>query len=358
MDLEFILDENYLAFFVLNRTMFNECNEIKKIKDTLFLNNTLGYKKILEEELLDINIYLKEKSIKELIDNFISTKKFEEIYKLYNIDSKEEVALKFLKNMINFDNDKLEKLKDELWFKFMDGYHTLLNMNSFNPKIFLEDNDVIKVINDIKSTDEFKKIYKETELYFLNVKTDWEKQKLKINDYLKSVLKMQFNVKSQVYITHPNTYKGYSFDNNKIVWGHYKGISDSNYNIVYLVHEWLHCLLPFEKNEPEINANIKHSIIELISDYELYSQLKGKSTLKEGHSYLDDYKKFVYPYWLRYIGLDEEQIKQRLEKDSVEYLQFDDIKSTDFSYMNIYQFMDYCVEKYLASLNPEKHYSL
>jgi len=358
MDLEFVLDENYLAFFVLSRTMFNESNEVKNIKDNLFAKNTLGHKKILEEELLDLTIYLKEPKIRILINEFISTKKFEEIYQLHNNDSKEVIALKILKNIINYDDEELEKLKDELWFKFIDGYHTLLNMNSFNPNIFLEDKDVIAIIDELKSTSIFKKIYKETELYFLNVKTCWEKHKLGINDFLKRILKIKFDIKPVVYITHPNAYKGYSFDNNKIVWGHYNGINDLNYNLVYLVHEWLHCLLPFEKNESEINANIKHCVIELISDYELNSLLKGKSTLNEGHSYLDDYKKIVYPYWLKYIGLDENQINKRLEKDSVEFCKFSEINLIELSNMNIYEFINFCIEKYKLSLNDEKHHSL
>lgn len=351
MDFDFILNDNYLAFFILNRKMFNESKKIENIKNKLYLENNLGYKKILEEEILDLSIYLKDENVKKVVDKFISTNKFNEIYKLYSNYSKEELAIKILKNFIKLNDSDLEKTKNDLWFKYKDGYYNLLNMNSFNPSIFLLDKDVTKTIQFFKTTDEFKKLYKETELYFLNVRSCWEANREKINSYLRNVLKIEFNIKPTVYISHPDTYKGYSFDNNKIAWGHYKGIEDSNYNLIYLVHEGLHCLLPFNKDDTEVSANVKHCIIELISDYELYSLLKGESTLNEGHSYLNEYKRIIYPYWLRYIGLDDYQRNQRLERDSVKLSDFNDVGNIDISNMNIQQFIEFCSEQYLINTN-------
>lgn len=347
MNFEFILDENYLAFFILYRKMHNESKEIEKIKNKLHLENELGYKKILEQELLDSSIYLKNENIKKLVNEFISTNKFKEIYNLYNGDSKEIVAIKILKGIININDSDLEELKDDLWYKYKDGYWKLLNMNAYNTSIFMLDEDVIKTIHSFKETDEFKNLYKETEVYYQKVKKDWEENKSKINNYLKNILKININIRPMVYISHPNTYEGFSFDNNKIAWGHYKGLEDPNYNLTYLVHEGLHSLLPFDKEETEIQSNIKHTIIEFVSDYELYSWLKGESTLNEGHPYLNEYRKFIYPYWLMYIGLNSGQIEERLKKDSVDLSELNNIKQTDTSNMDIYEFINFCIDEYL-----------
>jgi len=110
-------------------------------------------------------------------------------------------------------------------------------------------------------------------------------------------------------------------------------------------------LLPFDKDETEVRSYIKHTIIELISDYELYSLLKSKSTLNEGHTYLNEYRRFIYPYWLMYIGLDDNQIKQRMERDSVEFSELIDLEKVDISKMNIQQFIDFCGEIYLGNTN-------
>lgn len=134
MNFNFILDENYLAYFILNRKMHNESKEIEDIKKVFRSNNDVGYKKILEEDILDNNIYLSNIKIKKLIDAFILTDKFNEIYKLYQNESKYVAAIKILKNVIKIVDYELENTKEDLWVKYMDGYRTLLNMNCYNLK--------------------------------------------------------------------------------------------------------------------------------------------------------------------------------------------------------------------------------
>lgn len=134
MNFNFILDENYLAYFILNRKMHNESKEIEDIKKVFRSNNDVGYKKILEEDILDNKIHLSNIKIKKLIDAFILTDKFNEIYKLYQNESKYVVAIKILKNVIKIVDYELENTKEDLWVKYMDGYRTLLNMNCYNLK--------------------------------------------------------------------------------------------------------------------------------------------------------------------------------------------------------------------------------
>ena len=346
MNLNFILDSDFLAYQILEREMHNESKEMKDIKQKLLLNNKLGFRKILGEEIVDPVVFIANNNdVRKLIDELISTKKFDNIYKFYNDTSKEITAIKILNGTIEED-EELTQIKNDLWYKYKDAYRCIFNIRFLNFSNFLLDNDIKKIIKEFKETEVFRKIYIETEIYLTNVKKYWEENKNIINQFLKRILKIDFDIKLTVYISHPDAYTGYSFDNNKIAWGHYRGIKDLNYNITYLVHEGLHCLLPFDKDETDDECSIKHSIIEFISDYELYSLLKGESTLKEGHPYLNTYKKFIYPYWLRYIGLDDYQIIQRLKKDSVSASDLVNIETSDISIMNIQQFIDFCIEKY------------
>lgn len=355
MNFNFILDENFLAYQILKRELYNESKKIKEIKKKLLSSNKIGYKKILGEEILDPVVYINNDSnVRLLIDELINTKKFDEIYKLYSGTSKDIIAIKILNGMIKED-DELTKIKDNLWYKHMSAYKSIFNIEFSSISTFLSDNDIKNIIQDFKKTEEFKKMYIETELYFKKIKEYWEKNKNMINNFLKQILKIDFDIQPTVYIVHPNAYTGYSFDSDKIAWGHYKGVADQNYNLTYLIHEGLHCLLPFGENETEDECNIKHSIIELISDYELYSLLKKESTLKEGHPYLEKYKRFIYPYWLRYIGLDNEQIIQRLKIDHVNSNDLMNIEDNDFSTMNIQEFIEFCNNKYMMFLNKSSN---
>ena len=354
MNFNFILDKDYLSYYILNRKMYNENAEISKIKDKLIKDNDLGYKKILGQEILKNSIYFDDVNTKKLIKDFINTDKFNQIYKIYNNDSKENIAIKLLKGFAHIDDNELEKVKDNLWEKHMESYRKLLNMGSYNPTIFLLDKDVMNTINYLKSTNEFQKLYKETKLYIDNVERCWNENKDRINKYLKDILKVEIDIKLNVYISHPNCYNGYSFGENNVVWGHYKGIEDSNYNLVYLVHEGLHHLIPFEVNDNELVCYIKHSIIELASDYELYFLLNNESALTYGHFYLKKYKKIIYPYWLRYIGLNDYQIKERLEKDSINVDNYIKINNNDEANMNIYEFVNFLVKQWETIITLSK----
>ena len=347
MNFAFILDANFLAYQILKRKMYHESKEITEIKKKLFLDNEPGFKKILGEEEFDFAVYVaNNKEVKKLVDELISTNKFNCVYRHYNNFSKEVVAIKILNGSIKED-EELIVIKNNLWYKYMDAYKSIFNIEFSSFSNFMLDNDVKKIIQELKKTEEFKKMYVESNTYLVNIKKCWDENQRMVNEFLKRILRIDINIKLKVYISHPNTYTGYSFDNDKIAWGHYRGIEDVNYNIAYLVHEALHCLIPFSKDESDLECNIKHSIIELISDYELYSLLKGKSTLQEGHLYLREYKEFIYHYWLRYIGLNDYQISERIKNDFVNTLN----NTSDVSFMNVYQFINFCVREYKKNLN-------
>ncbi len=166
------------------------------------------------------------------------------------------------------------------------------------------------------------------------IKKDWQENKSNINTYLNNTLKTENDNTYNVNVTHPQTKIGCTFGENNIIWGHENGVKDTNYNLTYLVHESLHNFISISKKN-KTDYNINHSIIELISDYELYSLLLKKSTYNEGHGITKEYRASIYPYWLQYIGLSEEDIKKRFDFDCVEYKDYEKI---DFSNRNIFDF--------------------
>ena len=335
LDLNFTLDENYLAYFILNRTMHNEQKEISDLK--VSLKDDIGFKKIIKKVILDKSIYLNEGN-NDFINEFIKSDIFNNIYMKYNNEDKEVIALKLLTGYIKEVNNELENYKDILWDKYRNEYQRILKVGFYNPSDYLLDQDVLNTINRFKESNEFKKLYEDTNDYCNYLKNIWKDYKGFINDYLNRILKTKFDLVSNVYVSHPNANVGYSFDGN-IAWGHYKGIDNLSYNLTYLVHEAMHTLFPFKDDENEEERNIKHAIIELISDYELQSMLKGESTLKDGHIELNDYRYKIYPYWLKYIGLTNDQINERLLKDNITIQR--EIKD-DLSKLNIDEFISYC----------------
>lgn len=353
MDFKFNLNEDYIAFWMLSRNMENETEQLKNIKNDLLLSNSIGYKKIINKELLDDSIsILNNPNINNLIQEFVNTEKFNEVYKDHESENKNVFALKILTSRVTDYDEKLKDTKNYLWDKYREEYK-MMNDSFSNQKFekYLEDKDVMSVVNNFKLTDEFKIALEETKYYFDVVKQQWDDNKYNINECLSKIIKKDFSITPEVYIVHPNSHGGLNFDKNKILWGHTKGIKDPNYNLTYLVHEGLHCLLPYDMfNYPNSN-NIAHTVIELASDYELYSTLKGESTINEGHPNLKPYKQMLYPLWLEYMELTPEEKTEREKKDNISLPQ---ITNEEIKNMNIYGFVNYCCKEYEKHLETKQ----
>ena len=62
---------------------------------------------------------------------------------------------------------------------------------------------------------------------------------------------------------------------------------------------------------------------------------------------LNSYKEFLYPYWLKYIGLNEEQINERIKKDQFNINILTSKVDDNISNLNIKEFINYCKKIYL-----------
>lgn len=97
-------------------------------------------------------------------------------------------------------------------------------------------------VKELMSTDLFQKYYKENIIYMNNIKEVWNYNQDKLNFYFKNILKNDFSVDLTAYISHYNFNVGVNIGNNTFLFGHNRGVEDSNYNMVYLVHEALHSI--------------------------------------------------------------------------------------------------------------------
>lgn len=279
MDFNFIIDKNYLLLKMISNR--NNIEELEQWKSSIVIN------------ILDIKIVKEIEKRKETIEEFFISNEFQRFVTNNNLDLK---------------------------------------------------------INRIMEDDLFNKYYSENLTYLNLIQNNWLKIKNRINNWLKETIKLNVSKKSiSVYVSHPKLNTGKCVDQKYIFWGHFKGLADINYNITYLIHENLHSLLPnnncmppamklyYDKDErisnqehwEVLNASIKdyykifdfefdviHTVIELISDNELYTILSGNSKYKEGHnnpSYsLVKYKELILPYWFEYLGMSSIEIKARV----------------------------------------------
>lgn len=236
--------------------------------------------------------------------------------------------------------EEIEKEKETIEEYFICGDFEQLVLNN---KLDLK-------IKRIMEDDVFLEYYNITLEYMNTIQNYWSTNKNRIIDWLRETIKLNpFKESINVYVIHPNLNTGKCVEQNFIFWGHYKGLIDLNYNVVYLCHEYLHAILPnyncmplamslfYDKNENtsyqeqwkllnssienyekiyQFEADIIHTVIELISDNELYTVLSGSSKYSLGHHSEDDsllgYKELILPYWFQYIGMSPVDIKKRV----------------------------------------------
>ena len=180
-----------------------------------------------------------------------------------------------------------------LWDKYRYSYKKL--------KKQVNDDTIDKGILDELYTQEFfNDNLKSAENNLLRIKENWNNKQEKIQSFLKTLLRVNIDLKVKAYIIPANLDSGRNIGGNCFIWGHSNGLTDENYDLVYVVHESLHSF--FER------GNLTHAIIENIADIELAKYLNNSRIGYGCHSFtLEDHVK-IYPYWNLYLNIDKQDI--------------------------------------------------
>lgn len=135
-----------------------------------------------------------------------------------------------------------------LWDKYKSSYMLLQK----DIKVHEIDNNIIL---ELKQQNFFKTCFNEAKNNLKRIKKNWEKYKNKINLFLKGIFKKEFTLETTAIIVAPTLCCGINIGDNKFVWGHKNGLTDKNYDLVYLVHESLHS---YFKNDDKTHNHRKN----------------------------------------------------------------------------------------------------
>ena len=222
-----------------------------------------------------------------------------------------------------------------LWDKYKSSYMLLQK----DIKVHEIDNNIIL---ELKQQNFFKTFFNEAKNNLKRIKKNWEKYKNKINLFLKGIFKKEFTLETTAIIVAPTLCCGINIGDNKFVWGHKNGLTDKNYDLVYLVHESLHSYFK--------NDDITHTIIEKISDLELAKFLNDSEKGYTGHSKLKELHIKILPFWNIYLNKTQEDIAKEKELYNINYALNNFIKyKSKINIMNIDDFI-----KFIKQINLEE----
>lgn len=196
----------------------------------------------------------------------------------------------------------------------------------------------IKIIQELQQQSFFKDYLRLANENLVRIKQNWMKNEEIINKFLLKIMKINFDLNVMCNIVSPQLNSGHSIGKNSFVWGHTKGLEDSNYDLVYLVHESLHSY--FNKD------NLSHAIIEEISDIELSKLLNKTEIGYECHNFTLENHIKIFPFWNLYLLKDNKEIEKEQKNRNIEYTinSFEKFRN-NIQTMNINQFINFLREK-------------
>ncbi len=253
-------------------------------------------------------------------------------------------------------SESVHKLKQKLWFNYKEQYNNAYRDKELimkDVKNFIPNDDTI--YNIMLENKEYERIKKRVEKYRIEVLALWDKQQKLIRKSLEEILKKTLNdytvlvVDEQLEILELSQKKQSS--NKTAILGRMIDKKDPNKILIDLLYEIVKKEI---KEYPKINQLIAISIVSLAIHNELATRLNNKSYYFMGEAQSTYVKRQIYPYWLMYLGVLEEDMSSYMLRDKIAF----DLKKYPYNPklkdMNIEEFIDFCIQNKRNMIHEEQ----
>ena len=242
-------------------------------------------------------------------------------------------------------SESIHKLKQKIWVNYKKEYNQTFRDNQLilkDPKNFIPNDDTI--YNIMLETKEYEKVKKQTERFRIEILKAWDENKKKAISELKDILRFDIKlyhvliVPEQLDIIDVTEVKNAKV--NTSVWGKKFTEEDPLKTITKLVFEIVKKEL---KHYQEDYKDIVEAIVELAIINEFATRMSSKSHYLTGDNTLKFLKKQIYPYWLMYLGVEEDEISNYMARDNILYDTFKYPYERQLKKFDLYSFIDFCI---------------
>ena len=250
-------------------------------------------------------------------------------------------------------SETIYKLKQKIWDTYRTEYNDIFKdknqiMNDY--KNFIPNNDTI--YNIVMESRDYEKLRKQADKYRLEMMQIWDKHKKETEVLYKNIIRKEipdytiFAINKELNIIE-------NIPTNKLVVGQTIDKKDP-----------LKILL--EINKKIIDSNMKHykeeyvpfkkAILELAILNEYATRLNGLSCYQSGDPSLQPLKRYLYPYWLMYLGISKEEFSWYMTRDKIEFDIDKYAYEKELKKMEIEEFIDFCIrnKRYIIRDYKEK----
>ena len=237
-------------------------------------------------------------------------------------------------------SEPIYKIKQRLWDAFKDKYNNMFNDKLLileDYKNFIPNDDTI--YNIFFESKEYQKIRKQVEKYRLEVMRIWDKnkkvtQKLYSNIIREKVDEFTFFVVSKELNIIDNPIKEKAIIGIEI---------DKKDTTEYLLKLNMVLVMNSIKKYNEEDNDFKNAIVELAILNEYASNLNDRSCYLNGTPSLMELKRWIYPYWLMYLGIPKDELLSRMMRDKIAFELDNYAYEKELVKMNLEEFIDFCI---------------
>lgn len=247
-------------------------------------------------------------------------------------------------------SEEIYNLKQKLWDTYKKEYNSTYKDKENiikDLKNFIPNNDTI--YNIILKNNDYALIKKSTEKHRIEVMEVWDRHKKITTNLYKNIFRKEipdYNIlvvsKELNIIEHVLT--------NSVVLG--KCLDEKN-PLKMLLQINLIIFMNNIKKYKEEEVPFKKAIVELAVLNEYATNLSNKSCYLSGSPELLNLKRWLYPYWLMYLGVPKDEFDDYMKRDKIEFNKEKYAYEKELKNMNIEEFIDFCIrnQKYIIREN-------
>ena len=250
-------------------------------------------------------------------------------------------------------SETIYKLKQKIWDTYRTEYNSILKdkeeiMKDY--KNFIPNNDTI--YNIVIANKDYEKLRKQAEKYRIEIMQIWDKNKKETNYLMKEIIRKKtpdftiFIVNKELNIIDYNS-------NGNIIIG--KEI-DKKEPLRILLDINMEIATNLVKRYKEEYQKFKNAILELAILNEYATRLTGRSCYQSGTPSLRPLKRWLYPYWLMYLGIPKEEFETYMMRDKIVFDTATYAYEKELKKMNIEEFIEFCIrnQKYMIREKKEE----
>jgi len=250
-------------------------------------------------------------------------------------------------------SETIYKLKQKIWDTYRVEYNSIFRDKEQilkDYKNYIPNND--EIYNIVMENKDYEKLRKQAEKYRVELMRIWDKNK-KETDYLMQNIIRKEIPSYTMFVVNKELNIIDNAEESSIIIG--KEIDKKEPLKILLEMNMAIAKYHIKRYKDEYEC-FKKAILELAILNEYATRLTGRSCYQSGSPALLSLKRYLYPYWLMYLGVPKEEFFNYMMRDKIVFESDKYAYEKELKKMNIEEFIEFCIrnKRYIVRETKDK----